>query len=121
MIAAAVKKPGDKCAVCTDGDADFIITRANGSEIKLQVWGGFVLSEKNRLRKENIHIAFRAGKSVYCYPHKEVCEKIESGTLPGQNGSIVKSRSWQQLGHYAKSSKYFKGWLHDLLKDYRIS
>ena len=120
MIAAAVTKPGDKCAVCTDGDADFIITRANGSEIKLQVWKSLVFADKNR-RRENIYIAFRAGKSVYCYPHNEVLQEVL------RKEKIVGSRSWQLLGHYfipvrrRKSGLYLPEWAHDLLAPYRFS
>ena len=93
-VVAALEKCGHKLRPCPDTDADFVVTPADGSpEFKLQVWRGFIMAEKNR-KRENIHLAFCDGESVYCYPHNKVLDAV------CQEEMYVNSRSWQQLGYY---------------------
>ena len=115
QVVAALQRRGDKVVCCESDDADFIVTPANGgSEFKLQVWNALVLSEKNRLREENIHVAFCDNETVYCYPHNEMLEAI------ARENKIVNSRSWQQHGYYFIGPP-LPQWTARLLDPYCIS
>ena len=111
-VIAALKKRGYKCEPCKDDDADFVVRRANGHvAFKLQVWGALVFSYKNRCR-ENIHVAFCHGKTVYCYPHNETLDAFIHA------GKVATSRSWQQHGYWFNSPPMTKT-ADKLLRDHK--
>lgn len=126
LVLNTLKEHGYQLEESTFRDADFIVTPPDAGEpFKLQIWNEFIIVEKN-LKRKNMHIAFHAGQSVYCYPHHAALEDIAQKF--GSTGRIIGSRSWRFLGNYSvtpyvkpdKNGLYFPQWLAELLQPYRI-